>query len=340
MHHRTRDIFVGLTAIAGVICVAGLMFLFGYIPKFLEPGYIVHVNFPQAGGLNSSSRVILDGVDIGRLIELDLQTPPKRGVVMTAQIRSDYNIPENVRVTVASKLLGGSPALAFYTDHLAVSELDDFLPKDGSAELNGEIQGMLAEVTKKLQTYLDPAIKNLNQVADDFSKLSKQWTTVGDNIANMTAPRTLADVDSGKAQANINTLLARADQRMADLKITIDHINNLVGDEKLKASLTNMIDQTTKTATAWEETAKSTQVTADSLSKKLYAMADDMSATIRSTQLLIDKAATGKGTVGQLLNDPKLYTNLNETVVRLNAALDEIKLLVEKIKAEGVNVNL
>ena len=340
MHHRTRDIFVGLTAIAGVICVAGLMFLFGYIPKFLEPGYIVHVNFPQAGGLNSSSRVILDGVDIGRLIQLDLQTPPKRGVVMTAQIRSDYNIPENVRVTVASKLLGGSPALAFYTDHLPVAELDDYLTKDGSAELDGEIQGMLTEVTKKLQTYLDPAIKNLNQVADDFSKLSKQWTTVGDNIANMTAPRTLADVDSGKAQANINTLLARADQRMAELKTTIDHINNLVGDEKLKTSLSNMIEQTTKTATAWEETAKSTQVTADSLSKKLYAMADDMSATIRSTQMLIDKAATGKGTVGQLLNDPKLYTNLNETVIRLNAALDEIRLLVEKIKAEGVNVNL
>jgi phospholipid/cholesterol/gamma-HCH transport system substrate-binding protein len=284
--------------------------------------------------------VILDGVDIGRLTELNLQIPPKRGVVMTAQIRSNYNIPKDVRVTVASKLLGGSPALAFYTDHLPDEALTDYLAKDGSAQLDGQIQGMLTEVTNKLQTYLEPAMQKLNQVADDFSKLSSQWTTVGDNIANMTEPRTLADVDNGKAQANINTLLARADERMAELKATIDHINNLVGDEKLKTSLTNMIDQTTKTATAWEETAKSTKVTADSLSKKLYAMADDMSATIRSTQMLIDKAATGKGTVSKLLNDPTMYTNLNETVIRLNAALDEIKLLIQKIKAEGVNVNL
>lgn len=340
MQNRTRDIFVGLTAIAGVICVAVLMFLFGYIPKFLEPGYIVHVHFAQAGGLNSSSRVIMDGVDIGRLIKLDLQTPPKRGVDMTAQIRSDYNIPKNVRVTVASKLLGGSPALAFYTHELTDDQMSDYLPKDGTAVLDGQIESMLADVTKKLQTYMDPALSKLTQVADDFSELSKQWTQVGTNIAQLTAPRSLDEVNAGEAQANINTLIARADQRMAELKSTIDHINQLVGDDQLKNNINTMLKQTTDTAAQWEKTALDTQKRADEVTRKLYAVADDMSATIRSSKILIDKAATGDGTVGKLFNDPKLYNNLNETVERLNAAIDEIKLMIQKIKAEGVNVNL
>jgi len=340
MSHRTRDIFVGLTAIGGVAGVAMLMFIFGYIPKFLEPGYIVKINFIQAGGLNSSSRVILDGVDIGRLTDIDLPTPPNRGVVMTAQIRNKYNVPQDVHVTIAGKILGGSPALSFTTDKLTDQQMTVFLPKDGSGKLNGELTNMLADVTKTLQTYMDPAITKLTQVTQDFSILSKQWTQVGININQLTAPRTLADVDQGKAPANINTLMARADERMAELKTTIDHINSLIGDQKLKTDIQKMVQQTTDTAAAWEQTAIKTQERADLISKKIFSVADDLSAAIRSAKLTLDKASQGDGTVGKLLNDAQLYNNLNDAVNRLNATLDEAKLLIQKIKAEGVNVHL
>lgn len=340
MSNRTRDIIVGLTALAGVVGIAGLMFLFGYIPGFLEPGYIVKVHFAQAGGLNSSSRVILDGVDIGRLTKLQLQAPPNRGVLMTTQIRSEYNIPKDVKVTVASKILGGSPTLAFYTDKLTDQQVTEFLPKDGSAMLDGELVSVMAEITDKLQKYMDPAIAKLTQVADDFSSLSKQWTQVGTNIADLTAPRSPADVEAGKANANLTTLLTRADERMAELKTTIDNINQFVGDDKLKTDIQTMLKQTTATAAAWEKTASQTQERAAEVSKRLYAVADDLSATIQSTKALIDNANKGQGTVGKLLNDPGLYTNLNETVTRLNTTLDEIRLLVQKIKAEGINVKL
>lgn len=340
MKNRTRDIIVGLTAIAGVVGVASLMFLFGYIPKFLEPGYIVKVHFAQAGGLNSASRVIMDGVDIGRLVKLDLQQPPKRGVVMTAQIRSEFNIPKDVRVTVASKLLGGSPALAFYTDKLTNEQMTQYLPKDGSGKLDGELTSMLAEITEKLQKYLDPAIANLTKVSNDFTELSKQWTQVGQNIAQLTEPRTLDDVQAGKVASNLTTLLARADKRMAELKTTIDNINKFVGDDQLKADIKHLVIQTTTTAEAWQKTATQTQKHAAAVTKRLYAVADDMSAAIQSAKKMLDTAATGNGTVGRLLNDADLYKNLNDAANRLNSTLDEARLLIQKIKAEGVNVNL
>jgi phospholipid/cholesterol/gamma-HCH transport system substrate-binding protein len=340
MSNRTRDIIVGMTAIAGIAGVGFLMFLFGYIPKFLEPGYTVKVHFVQAGGLNSASRVILDGLDIGRLTKLDLQQPPKRGIVMTALIREEFNIPKDVKVTVASKLLGGSPVLAFYTKDLTDEQITHILPKDGTAYLEGQLSSMLAEVTEKLQGYLDPAINNLSKVAEDFASLSRQWTQVGANIAQMTEPRTLDDVDAGKAAANLNTLLVRADKRMAELKSTIDNINKFVGDDQLKADIKNLVKQTTTTAQAWEKTATQTQERTAAVTKKLYSVADDMSAAIQSAQKLLDTAATGKGTVGKLLNDAALYQNLNDAVNRLNGTLDEARLLIQKIKAEGVNVNL
>ena len=340
MSNRTRDIIVGLTAIGGILGVAGLMFFFGYIPKILEPGYIINVHFTQAGGLNSSSRVILDGVDIGRITQLNLQAPPDRGVMMVAQIREQYSIPQDVKVVIASKLLGGSPALAFYTDKLTNEQMAQYLPKDGSAKLQGKIQNMLDDVTSKMQQFMDPALEKLTQVADDFSKLSKQWEQVGANISELTAPRTTEQVDQGKAAANINTLLARADHRMAELKTAINNINSIIGDKQLKADIKGMVRQATQTAKAMEQTATTAQQQAEKITKKLFAVADDLSATITSAKKTLDLTRDGNGTVSKLLNDPKLYNNLNDAVSRLNKALDEATLLLQKVKAEGVNINL
>lgn len=340
MSNRTRDIIVGLTAIGGILGVAALMFFFGYIPKILEPGYIVKIHFAQAGGLNASSRVILDGVDIGRITQLNLQAPPHRGVIMVAQIREQYNIPKEVEVTIASKLLGGSPALGFYTDKLSNEQMTQYLLKDGSAKLDGELQNMLDDLTAKMQQYMEPALAKLTQVADDFSRLSKQWEQVGANISELTAPRTPQQVDQGKAAANINTLIARADQRMAELKTAIDNINSIIGDKQLKADIQGMVNQATQTAKAIQQTATTAQQQAVKITQKIFAVADDLSATITSAKKTIDLAREGNGTVGKLLNDAKLYNNLNDAVGRLNKALDEATLLLQKVKAEGVNINL
>jgi hypothetical protein len=55
-------------------------------------------------------------------------------------------------------------------------------------------------------------------------------------------------------------------------------------------------------------------------------------------QKLADKARKGDGTVGKLLNDPALYQNFNDAAERIQKAVDEMKLLIEKWKAEGVPV--
>ena len=55
-------------------------------------------------------------------------------------------------------------------------------------------------------------------------------------------------------------------------------------------------------------------------------------------QKLAAKASDGKGAMGKLLNDPALYDNLNDTAERIGQTADELKLLIEKWKAEGLPV--
>jgi ribonucleotide reductase beta subunit family protein with ferritin-like domain len=51
-------------------------------------------------------------------------------------------------------------------------------------------------------------------------------------------------------------------------------------------------------------------------------------------------ARTGKGTVGRLLQDPQLYENLTDTARRAEEAIAKLNLLLDKIRAEGLGVQL
>ncbi|MCG8510359.1 MAG: hypothetical protein MI741_14120, partial [Rhodospirillales bacterium] len=76
----------------------------------------------------------------------------------------------------------------------------------------------------------------------------------------------------------------------------------------------------------------------DALKKSYVKLADDLSEAVVSMQNLVNQMSEGEGTVGKLVKDPKLYDNLNDAAERLNTALDEIRLLVEKWKKEGLPI--
>jgi hypothetical protein len=56
-------------------------------------------------------------------------------------------------------------------------------------------------------------------------------------------------------------------------------------------------------------------------------------------QLLI-AARSGDGTVGKLVKDPALYDGLADAAKRLDEALAKVNLLLDKIREEGIDVDL
>ena len=47
-----------------------------------------------------------------------------------------------------------------------------------------------------------------------------------------------------------------------------------------------------------------------------------------------------EGSLGQFMNNPDLYRSLNSAAERLDKALTELQLLLQKFKAEGIKVGL
>ncbi|MCC6579164.1 MAG: MCE family protein [Phycisphaeraceae bacterium] len=331
MSERTRNIIVGLTVILGLSGVGMLMLLFGFIPHILTPGYNVRVQISQATGLNTSSRVKLDGVDIGQISRIELQKHPARGVMLTLVIDRNIQLSQQASCTVESPLLGGGAVIAFSTLGLSDEQMADWASTDGSAMYAGKRSSPIAGVAQNLQSTMEQAVAGFRQdlkrpidsfvkLEEDFHQLQKAWEQVGHNIAALTEPRQSADVDAGKAPGNLATIMQRADARLGEIQKTIQQINDLVGDEQLRGDI------------------KQSAANVSKLSGKFVEVADNLSVTIESLRKTSDQAREGQGSLGKLIKDPALYDNLNDAVLRIGQAADEIKLLIEKWKAEGVSV--
>lgn len=357
MSDRMRYILVGATAIAGLVALAVLLSLFGYVPSLLESGYTVHVQMPDAGGLSEGSRVRYNGLDVGRVASIELAEPSYKGVEVELLIREEFRVPRDVDASVRSGLIGGSPYLSLDTSHLDPTQPHEMLATDGSAVINAEASDLLVDVDARFRE----AVHEFERLVDAFEGLSAEWTLVGANINDLTAPRRPSDVDAGASPANLSTVLARTDERLREMETALAGINAWVNDEKLRedfqltaSNLREMsgdlksaaadakaftgevkgrFNQSADKVDALLDTAKQD---VDQLTKRYIAVADDLSRTLMAMQQTVDKARTGDGTVGKLLNDPSLYNNLDDSAKRLGAALIELKLLIRKLEKEGL----
>ncbi len=329
MTDRIRNIVVGLTALAGLVGLMYMMLLFGYVPRWVQGGYRVTIELPHAGGIGEGTLVYLQGIEVGRVRSVELMDPPTRGVVATVVIDDDRHLSEGVRAVVNQPFFTGSASLTL--DLSQVPPDAKPLPTDGSAVIPGGVPDGAAGLLGDVGAAFAEPVAQLNRLADSLEQLSGQWTEVGRNINLLVEPRSTDDVDNGKATGNLATVVVRADHRLTELRTVLDGMNQWVNDTQLR-------DDIRAAASNARSLTRKLDENIDGLTRRYFAVADDLSKAIGSMQKLLDQTHEGKGTIGKLLNDPALYNNLNDAAQRVGGVLDELKLLIEKWKAEGLPV--
>ncbi|MEM9753420.1 MAG: MlaD family protein [Planctomycetota bacterium] len=321
MNERNRNIVVGLTTAIALIGLMFLLLIFGYVPRLVQGGYFVNIELEDALGLNPGSRVELSGIDIGKVETIDFKQPIGTGVTVAVRITDkETQIPVSAQAVIEKPLLGGSPTIRFVTKNQN-GRPSDFLKKDGSAVVPGSL-GALAGVFGELE-----------RVADSFEQLSTQWNAVGEKLNGMLEPQDLAAVEAGDQPGNVTTVIARVDQRLAEFRAVLAGIDKLVNDPQLR-------DDVTTTASNARKASEDLAGALGNLEKRYVALADDVAGMVEQVNTLLETANAGEGSFGKVMQDPALYNSLEDAAKRIGTAADELKLLIEKWKAEGVPVNL
>jgi len=111
-----------------------------------------------------------------------------------------------------------------------------------------------------------------------------------------------------------------------------ESLNSLTTDAK--ASLAEFDETNRSLRTEMARLGDATERTSEELAGTLRTL----DSTLGETQTMMATINAGEGSVGLLLNDPEFYHSLTTSAERLERAMFEVELLIQKIRDEGLGV--
>jgi len=331
-----RDFLTGLVALAGLVGLAVTLWLIGDVKEMFQRYYRFDLRLASAGGITSSSPVTYNGVRIGKVDESRLD-PGAHGVVLvTLAVRHDVKIPEDFTVYI-DRTFVGQTSVQLETPAGTTSAVGAFVQPDHVYERKAT--SLYDVITGPLQEPMD----RFNKAAASIDRLASTYADLGEDVKAELAVRTPAEVDSGAKPPNLRSMIARLDGATANL-------NKWLGDEALRADVRGLVtradqffDKADTTADAWTKTGRTLDAEAARLGAKIDAATAEAAGALRrvsdaSEQIsqLTGGINRGEGTLGQLVKNPDLYHSMKDAADRLERALRELQLLVQKYQDEGI----
>jgi phospholipid/cholesterol/gamma-HCH transport system substrate-binding protein len=285
-----------LAAIAITLLIMGFNFLKGR--NLLERKDTVYAVFPKVESLSTSDDVKINGLSVGRVVDMEEKDENLSGVVVGIHITRQINIPDNSIALINSNPLGSS------TLNIVLGSSTTFI-KDGDTLATSASSGMIED----LKSTLNPTVDKVNGTLKSLDSLVEQVGVVLDPktkanlqhvIANLSTASssltTLLNAQNGALAASLNNMSAFT----GNLKNNNDSINRIIGNVEIMTKKFAALDL--------EKTLVKLQTAVDNLN------------------ITLNKVNKGDGTLGLLMNDPKLYNNLNATSNSLNILLQDVRL--------------
>lgn len=336
MKTYVRDALTGLTAIAGVLGLATMLMLFGELRGLTDKFYTFNLHLDSARGLLSGGPVTLNGVRSGEIIEVRNADDPTRGVDLTLKVRDGVKIPAAFDVHIDRSLIGDAS--------LELTPVAD-------PALAGKFISAGDNVQRKAFTFMDDVagqladpIAAIKLTAKNLDTLTATYDQVGRRVNDLLEPRTPADVAAGRAP-NVTSTIARIDGVVANADLWL-------GDSEFRSDARGLAKQASGVLSDASEAVKDWRKAAESVDQQVGRAGDNLaSSSTRLNDTLATLGATadeirlsahtlnsGQGTLGMLLVNPDLYRSLQAASERLERALTEAQLLIEKYRKEGVPI--
>lgn len=290
----SKELKTGIVAIIIiVIFIWGYNFLKGQ--NLLDSGTrTFKVEYAKIGGLSKSSPVTINGFKVGNVDKIEFDTTPeKRGhLIVTFIVENEFEFSKKsiVKIYSPNPLSGSNLAIVpSYEGDMAVS--GDQLQGEIEESLFTSIGERLNPLQQKIETVIveaDTLFANINKILND------------------------------KTVNNINNSVTDLAATIANIRETVKSVNSMVVDnqDNLKVTLEN-----TKNIT--ENIYKVTDSLTTVDFNKIISKAEN---AVNNFNDLSKKLNSGDGTISKLINDKKMYNNLEAATKELEELLRDIKL--------------
>jgi phospholipid/cholesterol/gamma-HCH transport system substrate-binding protein len=280
---RRDEVSVGIViTVAVVVLLLGTLWL---IRGGLKNGYPLHTRFAWGQNLKQGQPVLLAGVSVGYVGDVTLRRDGYLDVLI--RVFDQYTIPKGSVATVKSIGIFGDVAVAL-TPPIPVPTAsyaaDDTVPPG-------------------------PPSTDINQIMDRVD-------SIGQSVAVLTKALEVDVVQAGTLK-DINKIMASAAKLSAQMQAVVTEQNRnvtqtLASFRDAAGRLSNMADSTEIAATL----ANTRRISENAA--RLSANIDSTNAQLRD---LLTQAQRGNGTVGKLLSDTLLYSDVRRTMAQLDSLL-------------------
>ncbi len=286
---KRDDVLVGIVmAVAVIVAIVGSLWL---ARGGLSKGYPLYAKFPWSSGLKQGQPVLLAGVNVGYVDEVDLRTD---GTVLTTfRVGKQYKVPRGTVATVVANGIFGDMAIALTpkAPNPASIPAGDTVPVGPSAPGIAQITGKadsIATSVNAMTTALNKQLIEAGGVAD----LRKTLATSNQMMLNMN--RLVLQFSAVAAEQNRQLTMTQASLRRA---------TSGVDSAKIDSTLTNL----------------------RSTSANMAQLTSDFRSTSMKLDSILVKMNSGNGSVGLALNDPGAYNDLRSTIQHMDSIMVDLK---------------
>ncbi|RZK77147.1 MAG: MCE family protein [Pedobacter sp.] len=286
-----------LAAFSIALLIIGYNFLKGN--AIFSSETVLYAKYSHVDGLGVSKPVMINGFQIGRVDKLQLQQDGS--IVATLKIKGKYEIPKNSIAKLESTDLLGSKAIV-----MALGTGTDFA-QDGDT-LNANVAKGLLETVEPVQkkaeliiAKMDSILTSVNTILNpNFQKnVDKSFNSIASTLASLEATSKKVDNLVGSEGSRISSILSNVEAISNNLKQNNQKINGILNN------ISTITDQVA--AANFKQTI------------------DNANKAVADLQGIVTKVNNGQGTLGLLVNDTKMYDNLNNASKNLDNLIIDLK---------------
>ena len=287
--------------VMAVISLAALILGFNYLKgsSLFEHTKKLYAVFENVEGLEVSNAVQVNGLTIGNISSINESDKDlSRGVVVTITLKKDVHLPDNSVAMINSGFISSATITikkGFSNKYL---ENGDTIETKQKPNLLSQVQANIDPVILKLGatlTSLDSLVQVVGTMFDPRTK--NNFSAIVANLAN----------SSAELQQMLNTQTGALAQSLKNLSQFTANLN------KSNEHISNTMDNVDKT-------------TAHLASAKIPEAVDGLNATLSDLKATIQRVNSTNGSLGLLINDKRLYNNLESTTRSLNTLLDDFRV--------------
>lgn len=289
-----------------IIAIAAFIWGFNYLKGFdlFKEYKTIYSVYPRINGLTTSNPVSINGLKVGQVADIYFEPNNSGRIVVSMTITTDLPIPDNSIANIFSSDLMGSKAIDLVLgDSKIILANGDTLP----SKVEASIKEAVNQQIKPLKNKAEDLIKSIDSVVVALRSVlnEKSRKNLENSIASIS--RTLYNLEN--ASYNIDTLVVSQKSRLAQILFNMEMITNNIYNNNEK--IDNIIDNFSSIS--------------DSLAQaEIPRTFNNINRTVNDLAVITGKINKGEGTLGLLINDDKLYHNLQNAAADLDTLLKDI----------------